>query len=126
MSWLIPACAALAGPASAAAVCAAADDEPPRPCLHLELRDTNDLTGAHDLYGIGVGTNLGRDFGIALSDDRFALFPRTQGIGTVGEYAIYNITPQLRLRHLMGNHRLALGFESKDFCSPGHSIAIGA
>jgi opacity protein-like surface antigen len=92
--------------AAATPLARAEDSEQPRGYLHLKFRDTNDLTGVHDYYGFGLGANLNRYLGVELSGDRFELFPRVPGLGTIGEYGIFALMPQLRLRYPMLGARL--------------------
>jgi opacity protein-like surface antigen len=91
--------------ASALPVCAQ-DSDQPRGYLHLKFRDTNNLTGVHDYYGFGLGANLNRYLGIELSGDRFEIFPEISGLGTIGEYGVFALMPQLRLRYPMLHSRL--------------------
>ena len=84
----------------------AEDSDQPRGYLHLKFRDTDNLTGVHDYYGFGLGANLNRYFGIELSGDRFEIFPKVSGLGTIGEYGVFALVPQLRLRAPTFNARL--------------------
>jgi opacity protein-like surface antigen len=95
--------AVVAGPALAAR---AQDGDEPRAYLHLKFRDTDNLTGVHDYYGFALGANVNRYFGFELSGDRFELFPRVRGIGSIGEYGVFALLPQVRLRYPLLGDRL--------------------
>jgi opacity protein-like surface antigen len=84
----------------------AEDSDRLRGYLHLKFRDTNNLTDVHDYYGFGLGANLNRYLGVELSGDRFELFPEIRGIGTIGEYGVFALVPQLRLRYPLAAGRL--------------------
>jgi opacity protein-like surface antigen len=98
-------CAVAIGMATALAV-RAEDSDQARGYLHLKFRDTNDLTGVHDYYGFALGANINRHVGLELSGDRFEIFPKVSGVGTIGEYGVFALLPQLRLRYPMLDARL--------------------
>ena len=84
----------------------AEDSDTLRGYLHLKFRDTDERTGVHDYYGFGLGANLDRYFGLELSGDRFEIFPKVRGIGTIGEYGVFALMPQLRVRYPLFGNRL--------------------
>jgi opacity protein-like surface antigen len=84
----------------------AEDSDTLRGYLHLKFRDTDNRTGVHDYYGFGLGANLNRYFGLELSGDRFEIFPKVRGIGTIGEYGVFALMPQLRVRYPLFGDRL--------------------
>ena len=84
----------------------AEDSDIPRWYLQLKFRDTDSNTGVHDSYGFGVGANLNRYLGFELSGDRFEIFPKVRGLGTVGEYGVFALMPQVRLRYPVWHDRL--------------------
>ena len=72
--------------------------------LHLKFRDTDNRTGVHDYYGFSLGANLNKYFGVELSADRFEIFPEIREVGTIGEYGVFALMPQLRVRYpLLGD-----------------------
>lgn len=91
---------------TAAGFASAEDSDRPRGYLHLKFRDTSTLTDVHDYYGFGLGANLNRYLGVELSGDRFELFPEIRGIGTIGEYGVFALVPQVRLRYPLLRDRL--------------------
>jgi opacity protein-like surface antigen len=98
-------CCVVALVAASTLVARAQDSDLPRAYLHLKFRDTNELTGVHDYYGFAIGANVNRYLGFELSGDRFELFPPmvrgigVRGIGSVGEYGVFALVPQVRLRY---------------------------
>jgi len=99
MRPLLSACCVVAILAGTTGVALAQDSDEARGYLHLKIRDTNNLTGVHDYYGFALGGNLNRYIGVELSGDRFEIFPKVPGFGTVGEYGVFTLMPQLRLRY---------------------------
>ena len=87
-------------------VARAEDSDEVRSYLHLKFRDTDNRTGVHDYYGFGVGANFNRYFGLELSGDRFEIQPKVKGIGTIGEYGVFALMPQLRVRYPLFGDRL--------------------
>jgi opacity protein-like surface antigen len=102
--WIVLGAAIAFG--AAAGLASAEDSDRPRGYLHLKFRDTNTLTGVHDYYGFALGANLNRYLGVELSGDRFELFPEISGIGTIGEYGVFALMPQIRLRYPLLRDRL--------------------
>jgi opacity protein-like surface antigen len=84
----------------------AEDSDQLRWYFHFKARDTNNLTGVHDYYGFGLGANINRYVGFELSGDRFELFPSIRGLGTIGEYGVFALMPQVRLRYPLFRDRL--------------------
>jgi opacity protein-like surface antigen len=84
----------------------AADGDEFRGYLHLKFRDTDNATGVHDFYGFGLGANLTRYLGLELSGDRFEIFPKVSGLGTIGEYGVFTLMPQLRVRYPIWRDRV--------------------
>ena len=98
MRPLLSACCVVAILVGTTGVALAQDSDQARGYLHLKIRDTNNLTGVHDYYGFALGGNLNRYIGVELSGDRFEIFPKVPA-GTVGEYGVFTLMPQLRLRY---------------------------
>jgi opacity protein-like surface antigen len=84
----------------------AEDSDIPRWYLQLKFRDTDSNTGVHDYYGFGIGANLNRYLGFELSGDHFEIFPKVRGLGTVGEYGVFALMPQVRVRYPVWHDRL--------------------
>jgi opacity protein-like surface antigen len=84
----------------------AQDSDRPRGYLGLKFFDTNPATGVHDLFGFSLGANLNRYFGAELSFQEFEVFPDISPYGTIGEYGVFTIIPQARLRYPVLNDRL--------------------
>jgi opacity protein-like surface antigen len=74
--------------------------------LQGKFRDTDNNTGVHDYYGFGLGANFNRYLGFELSGDHFEIFPRVRGLGTVGEYGVFALMPQVRVRFPLWRDRL--------------------
>ncbi len=70
------------------------------------MQDTNPLTGVHDAWGIGLGANLNRYVGIEVAVDSYELFVEPAGFGKIGEYSVWSIVPQVRLRYPLLRDRL--------------------
>ena len=84
----------------------AEDSDIPRWYLQLKFRDTDSNTGVHDYYGFGIGANLNRYLGFELSGDHFEIFPKVRGLGTVGEYGVFALMPQVRVRYPVWHDRV--------------------
>ncbi len=84
----------------------AEDSDRFRPYLQLKFFDTNPATGVHDLYGLSLGANLNRYFGVELSMDHYELKPDISPYGTIGEYSVFAVIPQVRVRYPMLQDRL--------------------
>jgi opacity protein-like surface antigen len=103
---VLVACSVLTAVAVSPRAARAQDSDALRGYLHLKFRDTNNLTGVHDYYGFSLGANLNRYFGFEVSGDRFELFPDVAGLGSFGEYGVFAIVPQARLRYPLLHDRL--------------------
>jgi opacity protein-like surface antigen len=77
-----------------------------RSYLQVKFRDTDHTTGVRDYYGFGVGFNFNRYLGFELSGDRFEILPEVRGIGTIGEYGVFALVPQARVRYPLWKDRL--------------------
>ena len=77
----------------------AEDSDRFRPYVGLRFFDTNPATGVHDLFGFSLGANLNRYFGVELSGDRYEVFPDISPYGTIGEYGVFALIPQVRVRY---------------------------
>ena len=133
MTSLLCVCGAVGLLAACACPAQAQESERARGYLHLKLRDTDESTGVHDYYGFGFGANVSRYFGFELSGDRFEIFPDIRGIGTIGEYGVFALVPQLRVRYPLFGDRLvpyALGgagfalTEFNDRKRPGFGLSV--
>jgi opacity protein-like surface antigen len=60
----------------------------------------------NQMYGVAGGINLGRYLGAELSLEGFETGLTLRGVGTIGEYAVYTVLPQLRLRYPLLNGTL--------------------
>jgi opacity protein-like surface antigen len=124
---------ALALVAMTAAPCVAADSDRVRFYLQVRGQDTNPVTEVHDHWGVSLGANLGRYWGLELSGDTFERVVEPHG-QSLGEYAVGAFVPQLRLRYPFLDDRLvpyvvagvgvALA-EFNDRKRPGFGVAIG-
>jgi opacity protein-like surface antigen len=56
-------------------------------------------------YGFALGANFGRHLGVELPFEGYEMRLRVPG-GTIGEYAVGSLIPQLRVRYPMWNDRL--------------------
>lgn len=90
---------ALAGPAGAE------DSGRPRYYLHLRAQDTNAF-GVHDAWGVSLGANFNRYFGLELAGDIYELDFDPSGYGKIGEYSVFALLPQLRVRYPLLKDRL--------------------
>jgi opacity protein-like surface antigen len=50
-------------------------------------------------YGASVGVNFGRYFGLELAADTFEPSLRTASLGTLGDWSVWTLVPQARLRY---------------------------
>ena len=85
--------------------CAAEDGDDLRYYLHLRGQDTNPWTDVHDHWGLSLGANLGRSWGLELSADTFERRVKKGG-NTLGEYGIIALVPQVRVRYPFLRDRL--------------------
>jgi opacity protein-like surface antigen len=99
-------CFAVIALGAASAVASWAEDtDRVRGYLHLRGQDTNPLTEVHDHWGLSLGANLGRFWGLELSADTFERRVERGG-DTLGEYGVVALVPQLRLRFPFLDDRL--------------------
>jgi opacity protein-like surface antigen len=91
---------------TSALACWAEDSDRIRVYLGLRGQDTNRWTHVHDLFGFSLGINLNRYVGIELSGDRFERFPQVPPFGSIGEYGVFALVPQVRLRYPLLNAKL--------------------
>jgi len=110
----------------------AEDSERLRFYLGLRGQDTNPAAGVHDAWGLSLGANLGRYWGLEMSADAYELRVKSGGI-RVGEYGVVALVPQLRLRYPLFGDRLVpyvvggvgLGLtEFNDRKPPGFGLSI--
>ena len=93
-----------------AATAHAQDTDRTRFYLGLRGQDTNPGAGVHDAWGVSLGANLGKYWGVELSADAFER--RVKGNDTEGvrrdfaEYGVVALVPQLRLRYPLLGARL--------------------
>lgn len=106
MRWLVGACCVVVISGFAVAGTWAEDSDQLRGYFQLKFRGTNGVTEVHDSYGFGLGVNLNRYLGVELSGNKFEIFPKVSGFGTVGEYGVFAIMPQVRLRYPLLGDRL--------------------
>jgi opacity protein-like surface antigen len=83
----------------------AEDSDRPRFYLNLRGQDTNPWTHTHDAWGVAVGANFGRYWGVELSADTYERFVKFGG-GSVGEQGVLALVPQVRLRYPLLDDRL--------------------
>jgi opacity protein-like surface antigen len=83
----------------------AEDSDRLRYYLQLRGQDTNPWTKVHDHWGLSLGANLGRYWGLELSVDTFEREVQKEG-DTLGEYGVVALVPQVRLRYPMFDDRL--------------------
>jgi len=93
------ACCALAVVVTAS-VAWAEDSDRIRYYLQLRGQDTNPATGTHDAWGLSLGANLGRYWGLELSADAY------EKKNQFGEYGLLALVPQVRLRYPFLHDRL--------------------
>jgi opacity protein-like surface antigen len=67
----------------------------------LDLRPIQELEVEREalLTGMSVGVNLGRYFGVELAGDQFNTDFHIPGVGRVGEYGMFSLIPQVRIRY---------------------------
>jgi opacity protein-like surface antigen len=58
------------------------------------------------LYGAAIGLNVGRHFGVEVPFEGFEMSLRSPTHGCLGEYAVYAVIPQMRLRYPLLDGRL--------------------
>jgi opacity protein-like surface antigen len=69
--------------------------------LYLGLRgqDTNPLTDVHDAWGVSLGLNLNRYFGVEFAADTYELEVTPGSHPNLGEYSVWPMVLQARLRY---------------------------
>jgi len=86
-------------------------------------------------FGASLGLNFGRYYGVEVAVDGFEVNMNVNGLGNIGEWAIYTVIPYFRLRYPMARDRvqpyLLAGFgyghtEFNDRKPPGANIQISA
>src|SRR5262245_33366807 len=129
MRALVWICWAIATLTSALTTCWAEDSDQTHFYLGLRGQDTSPWTDVHDLFGFSLGANLNRYFGVELSGDRFERFPQIPPYGTIGEYGVFALVPQVRLRYPLLGAKLTpytVGGIGQPLNSPCHPGAIGS
>ena len=58
------------------------------------------------LFGVGVGADISRHFGVEIAADGHEYILAVPGRGEVGEYAVYTVVPQVRARYPLIGDRL--------------------
>jgi len=109
MSWakvLIVSLLAVVVVAASGVPACAQDSDRFRPYIGLKFFDTNPATGVHDLYGFSLGANVNKYLGFELSGDTYQVFPDISPFGTIGEYGVFALIPQARLRYPVWEDRL--------------------
>jgi opacity protein-like surface antigen len=72
----------------------------------LEARKDTGALGFNWLYGLVVGANFGRYLGAEVAFEGHEVQLAVPGLGSIGEYALYTIMPQARLRYPLLGGRL--------------------
>jgi hypothetical protein len=72
-----------------------------------------------DYWGLSVGGNLNRYLGGELSGDLFERRLKVQGFGSVGEYAVTAVVPQIRVRYPLFDGKLT------PYAVAGAGFAVG-
>ena len=85
---------------------AAQDGDEPRVYLGIRGFGTNPGTHVRDYWGLSVGGNVNRYLGGELSGDLFERRLKVQGFGSVGEYAVTAVVPQIRVRYPLFDGKL--------------------
>ena len=57
-------------------------------------------------YGVAVGLDIGRYFGVEVSVEGYEVAMGLKNVGSIGEYALYTVVPQARLRYPLLDGRL--------------------
>jgi len=92
-----------------------------------------EVSSGQQLNGFYVGVNLGRHLGVELAGDAFQTDLSTPGRGKLGEYGMFSLIPQVRVRYPLLDHRLipyllgGVGVEITDFNDrkpPGRGVRI--
>lgn len=67
--------------------------------LHLKAAPGVEVDRIQQSYGFSLGVNLGRYFGLEIAADQSATDLTVPGRGTIGEYGIFNLVPEVRVRY---------------------------
>ena len=103
----------------------------------VEAEPSNNAIGGtlSPTFGASLGVNFGRYFGVEVAVDGFENNMNVNGLGNIGEWAVYTIIPYFRLRYPMSRDRLQpyllAGFgyghtEFNDRKPPGANVSISA
>jgi opacity protein-like surface antigen len=103
----------------------------------LEAKPLNSaIAGTLDpLYGVGLGWDITRFVGFELSGHGYETALRIPGLGSIGEYGLYELLPEVRVRYPLLHGRLlpfllaGVGIsygEFNDRTPHGNSVAISA
>jgi hypothetical protein len=65
----------------------------------IETRKDTGSIGFNWPYGIAVGANFGRFLGAEVAFEGREVRLAVPGLGSIGEYALYTIIPQVRVRY---------------------------
>jgi opacity protein-like surface antigen len=95
------------------------DGDEPRAYLGVRGFGSNPGTHVHDYWGLSVGGNVNRYLGGELSGDLFERRLKVQGFGSVGEYAVTAIVPQIRVRYPLLDGKLT------PYAVAGAGFAVG-
>jgi opacity protein-like surface antigen len=100
-------------------VVTAQDGDEPRAYLGLRGFGSNPGTHVRDYWGLSVGGNRNRYLGGELSGDLFERRLKVQGFGSVGEYAVTAVVPQIRVRYPLFDGKLT------PYAVAGAGFAVG-
>ena len=103
----------------------------------VEAEPSNNAIGGtlSPSFGASLGVNFGRYFGVELAVDGFENNMNVNGLGNIGEWAVYTLIPYFRLRYPMARDRLQpyllAGFgyghtEFNDRKPPGANVTVSA
>jgi len=56
----------------------------------------------NQLYGVAFGLNLGPNLGVEIPVGGYEMALGLPGVGTIGEYAVYDLIPRVRVRYPLG------------------------
>jgi hypothetical protein len=97
---------------AAAALCTdtgpaeARDGDEVRGYLGLRGFGSNPGTDVHDYWGASLGANFNRYVGAEVAADIFERRLKVGNLGTMGEYGVAAVVPQIRLRYPLFEGRL--------------------
>lgn len=81
-------------------------EDAPRAYLNIRGGGSNPWTHVRDYWGVSAGADFNRHLGAELSADIFERRIRLSGFGSVGEYGLIALVPQVRLRYPLLDGRL--------------------